>query len=152
MELVRDKGVPIDTDPAVGIILLEDTSNKELDTLMNTIIGKGVPEDNVHTVFIKDLDVGVVKIEPNSLTGKGKRGKRITDEINELIGAFHQERTYICLWSFFDTYCSLGEHRIIWFRSERYDEHMVTVTIEFHHPHKSEPMDLIQFRLTDEND
>lgn len=151
MDVIRIDGVIFDKDPAVGIIILEDSSSAELDTLMNTIMGKGIPDDNVHTLFFKDLDIGVVKIEPNPKIVEGRRGKRITDEINEIVGTFHETRSYICLWSYFETCCSLVDDRIVWFRSERYDEHSMSIVIEFHHPNKSEPMDLARIRLTDES-
>lgn len=134
-----------DVDPVVGLIVMQDTSSEELATLMHAFIGKGIPEDSVHTIFFKEFNVGILKVEPNSAICCGK--KTLITEINQIVESFY--RTYICLWpdEYHESYCFLKEDQSIWFRSTTPDETAIDVTVEFYVPDTSEPVDLITVRF-----
>ena len=63
----NDKGVYVNEEPVVGVILLTGSTIEETRAHMNIIIKLGIEEDKVHIIYFEEHSLGVVLIEPNSI-------------------------------------------------------------------------------------
>ena len=146
-------GQLVDKAPASGVILVGNTTNEELVAMMNAIIGGGIPEDKVHTLFFGKERVGVVKIEPcAAIERRGKPSAMLVTKTEKTVQAIHLEGTYVCLWANYMTVCSLdNDNLMIWFRTEPWmnasdGREQVHVVVEYR-PLGGDPVDLIKIRL-----
>lgn len=148
-------GQLVDKAPASGIILLGDATNEEVQGMMASIIGLGLPDDKVHTLFFKNEGIGVVKIEPcAAIEKRGQKSSQFVTDIEKIVQSMHIRGTYVCLWANYNTVCAIDEERTkVWFRSEPWGSKsdpnpQLNVTIEYRKAdNQMEPIDLIKIRL-----
>ena len=117
----NDKGVYVNEDPVVGMILLTRATLEETRAHMNIIIKLGIEEDSVHIIYFEDVALGVVLIEPNSiLTGKKNSNNRLDTQaaamkvaITAQVETVHMIGSYMSIWEQEDTSCAYVEGETI---------------------------------------
>lgn len=117
----NDKGVYVNEDPVVGMILLTRATLEETRAHMNIIIKLGIEEDSVHIIYFEDAALGVVLIEPNSiLTGKKNSNNRLDTQaaamkvaITAQVETVHMIGSYMIIWEQEDASCAYVEGETI---------------------------------------
>lgn len=110
----NDKGVYVNEEPVVGVILLTGSTIEETRAHMNIIIKLGIEEDKVHIIYFEEHSLGVVLIEPNSiLTGKKESNGRLNTQCSAMKAAIttqvetvHMTGSYMIIWEQDDVSCA----------------------------------------------